>query len=160
MLDRIRTRIRSRGKSVQYDRQRVTYEDGSKRVEPFYIEGQYEIPESDDYPILLPGRYGEIRRVDGRLDEEMRRYETEDAQEYYEQQRETERVEEEADDAEEWRATEPAKPGTDRNSDSSEEERRRGERLGNVADELDRLLDDHSSEKRSIHNSRRGPTAS
>jgi ribosomal protein L29 len=70
--------------------QRMTYEGGWERMlRNFAQEEFHERPTSDDNPLVmtLPGRYRALRRVNGRHDEVLWEYETDDAEDYYDRQR-------------------------------------------------------------------------
>lgn len=89
LLRRLRERLTSEDHSVQYEVQRMTPEGGWKRHSPFHWEGKYGKPDpDDDYLLTDPGRYREIRRVDGRIGEVIWTYETPDAKTHYQTVRE------------------------------------------------------------------------
>jgi len=69
--------------------QRMTYEGGwERRLANFAPREFRERPTSDDdLRMTLPGRYRAIRQQNGRLGEPLWKYETADAEEYYERQR-------------------------------------------------------------------------
>ncbi|SNR70967.1 hypothetical protein [Halorubrum vacuolatum] len=95
LIQRLRDRFGKQKRSVQYEVQVMTQKGGWKRHQPFHWDGRYGRPDhDDDYLITTPGRYREIRRVDGRIDEELWRYETPDAEAHYQREREREKVEE------------------------------------------------------------------
>lgn len=83
-------------RSVQYEIHHMTHRGGWKRHWPsIYIPEPEKRPKDDEnFWIEYPGRYRHIRRVDGRIDETLWTYETEDAQEWYEQQKREEQLEE------------------------------------------------------------------
>lgn len=71
--------------NLQFEVQWMTPAGGWKRHAPFHWDGKYGPPEDDtDYLIATPGRYREIRRVDGRIHSVLWTYETAGCQEYYE----------------------------------------------------------------------------
>jgi hypothetical protein len=66
---------------------------GWKRHQPFHWDGKYGEPDpDDDYLLTVPGRYREIRRVDGRIDEVIWTYETPDAEAHYQAEKEREQL--------------------------------------------------------------------
>lgn len=95
LFQRLRDRIVNRGRSVQYEVQLMTPQGGWKRHQPFHWDGKYGEPDPDeDYLLNKPGRYREIRRVDGRIDAVIWTHETPDAEAYYQAERERERLSE------------------------------------------------------------------
>jgi len=77
--------------NLQFEVQWMTAAGGWKRHKPFQWEGKYGPPESDDDILIVdPGRYREIRRVDGRIHSVLWTYETAEAQAYYEKQKQLE----------------------------------------------------------------------
>jgi len=75
-------------RDLQFEVQRMTAAGGWKRHEPFHWEGKQGPPEDDDdFLIVDPGRYREIRRVDGRIHSVLWTYETAESQAYYEKQK-------------------------------------------------------------------------
>jgi len=95
LFQRVRNRILNPDRSVQYEVQLMTPQGGWKRHQPFHWEGKYGVPDpNDDYLLTVPGRYREIRRVDGRIDEVIWTHETPDAETYYQVERERERLSE------------------------------------------------------------------
>ncbi len=78
-------------RDLQFEVQRMTAAGGWKRHEPFHWEGKHGPPEDDDDFLLdAPGRYREIRRVDGRIHSVLWTYETAESQAYYEKQKQLE----------------------------------------------------------------------
>lgn len=89
LLQALRDRLVSQDRSVQYEVQLMTPGGGWKRHQPFHWDGKYGKPDSDDgYLLTSPGRYREIRRVDGRIDEVLWTYETPDAETHYRAEKE------------------------------------------------------------------------
>ncbi len=73
---------------LQFEVQRMTAAGGWKRHEPYHWEGKHGPPEDDeDFLIVDPGRYREIRRVDGRIHSVLWTHETAESQAYYEEQK-------------------------------------------------------------------------
>jgi hypothetical protein len=71
----------------------MTPAGGWKRHQPFHWDGKYGEPDPDDgYLLTTPGRYREIRRVEGRIDEVIWTYETPDAEAHYQAQKERTQV--------------------------------------------------------------------
>lgn len=95
LIQWLRERFGKQKRSVQYEVQLMTPQGGWKRHQPFHWDGKYGEPDSDDgYLLTLPGRYREIRRVDGRIDEVIWTHETPDAETHYQIERERERLSE------------------------------------------------------------------
>lgn len=95
LFQRLCDRIVNRDRSVQYEVQLMTPQGGWKRHQPFHWDGKYGEPDpDDDYLIATSGRYREIRRVDGRIDEVIWTHETPDAEAYYQAERERKRLSE------------------------------------------------------------------
>lgn len=93
LLKRFQDWIINQNRSVQYEVQLMTPRGGWKRHQPFHWDGKYGEPDPDDgYLFTLPGRYREIRRVDGRIDEVIWTHETSDADTHYQAERERERL--------------------------------------------------------------------
>ncbi|WP_149799991.1 hypothetical protein [Halorubrum xinjiangense] len=93
LLQSLRDRLVSQDRSVQYEVQLMTPGGGWKRHEPFHWDGKYGEPDpDDDYLLTVPGRYREIRRVDGRIDEVIWTYETPDAEAHYQAEKEREKL--------------------------------------------------------------------
>lgn len=93
LFQRLRDRIVGQDRSVQYEVQLMTPGGGWKRHQPFHWDGKYGEPDPDDgYLLTVPGRYREIRRVDGRIDEVIWTYETPDAEEHYQAEKEREKL--------------------------------------------------------------------
>ena len=93
LLQSLRDRLVSQDRSVQYEVQLMTPGGGWKRHQPFHWDGKYEEPDpDDDYLLTAPGRYREIRRVDGRIDEVIWTYETPDAEAHYQAKKEREKL--------------------------------------------------------------------
>lgn len=94
MLQRVRDLLTSDDEPLQKGDiwlQRMTYEGGWERMLANVAPEEFlDCPTSDDsFLITLPGRYRAIKRVNGRLDEVLWKYETDDADEYYETQQKT-----------------------------------------------------------------------
>jgi hypothetical protein len=71
----------------------MTPRGGWKRHQPFHWDGKYGKPDPDDgYLLTEPGRYREIRRVDGRIDEVVWTHETSDAETHYQAEKEREQL--------------------------------------------------------------------
>jgi hypothetical protein len=71
----------------------MTSGGGWTRHQPFHWDGKYGKPDpDDDYLLTSPGRYREIRRVDGRIDEVIWTYETPDADAHYQAGKEREKL--------------------------------------------------------------------
>jgi len=95
LLQAVRNRIASDNRSVQYEVQLMTPAGGWKRHQPFHWDGKYGEPDPDDgYLLTTPGRYREIRRVEGRIDEVIWTYKTPDAEAYYQAEKERTRLSE------------------------------------------------------------------
>ncbi len=93
LFQRLRDRIVGQDHSVQYEVQLMTPGGGWKRHQPFHWDGKYGEPDpDDDYLLTVPGRYREIRRVDGRIDEVIWTYETPDAEAHYQAEKEREQL--------------------------------------------------------------------
>jgi len=93
LLQAVRDRLVSDNRSVQYEVQLMTPAGGWKRHQPFHWDGKYGEPDPDDgYLLTTPGRYREIRRVEGRIDEVIWTYETPDAEAHYQAQKERTQV--------------------------------------------------------------------
>ncbi len=93
LIQRLRERFGKQKRSVQYEVQLMTPKGGWKRHDPFHWDRKYGEPDpDDDYLLDTPGRYREIRRVDGRIDEVVWTYETPDAETHYQREREREKV--------------------------------------------------------------------
>lgn len=93
LLQAVRDRIASNNRSVQYEVQLMTPAGGWKRHQPFHWDGKYGEPDPDDgYLLTTPGRYREIRRVEGRIDEVIWTYETPDAEAHYQAEKERTQV--------------------------------------------------------------------
>ena len=93
LLQAVRDRLVSDNRSVQYEVQLMTPAGGWKRHQPFHWDGKYGEPDPDDgYLLTTPGRYREIRRVEGRIDEGIWTYETPDAEAHYQAQKERTQV--------------------------------------------------------------------
>ena len=95
LLQAVRDRLIGPDQSVQYEVQLMTPAGGWKRHQPFNWDGKYGKPDRDDgYLLTTPGRYREIRRVNGRIDEVIWTYETPDAEAHYQAEKERSRVSE------------------------------------------------------------------
>lgn len=95
LLQAVRDRLVSDDRSVQYEVQLMTPGGGWTRHQPFHWDGKYGKPDpDDDYLLTGPGRYREIRRVDGRIDEVIWTYETPDADAHYQAEKEREKLSE------------------------------------------------------------------
>lgn len=95
LLQALHDRLVSHDRSVQYEVQLMTPGGGWKRHQPFHWDGKYGEPDPDDgYLLTVPGRYREIRRVDGRIDEVIWTYETPDAETHYQAEKERARLSE------------------------------------------------------------------
>ena len=95
VLQAVRDRLVSDNRSVQYEVQLMTPAGGWKRHQPFHWDGKYGEPDPDDgYLLTTPGRYREIRRVEGRIDEVIWTYETPDAEAHYQAEKERTRLSE------------------------------------------------------------------
>jgi len=93
LLQAVRDRLVSDNRSVQYEVQLMTPAGGWKRHQPFHWDGKYGEPDPDDgYLLTTPGRYREIRRVEGRIDEVIWTYETPDAEAHYQAEKERTQV--------------------------------------------------------------------
>jgi len=87
---RVRRWWRLRGSRVDYELHRMSYKGGWQTHWPKVVfKLPMERPTADDeWPIDgREGRYRQIRRVDGRIDEVMWTYETDNAEEAYERAR-------------------------------------------------------------------------
>lgn len=90
--------------NVQYELLRMTKNGGWEKPGHATVEGSGEIdfashrekPETDDdFPIHgFPGRYRFVRRVDGRIDSDVWTHKTDDAEAYYERERQRQTLEE------------------------------------------------------------------
>ena len=95
LLQAVRDRLIGPDQSVQYEVQLMTPAGGWKRHQPFHWDGKYGKPDRDDgYLLTTPGRYREIRRVNGRIDEVIWTYETPDAEAHYQAEKERSQVSE------------------------------------------------------------------
>jgi hypothetical protein len=93
LIQRLRERLGKQKRSVQYEVQLMTPQGGWKRHQPFHWDGKYGEPApDDDYLLDTPGRYREIRRVDGRIDEVIWTHKTPEAEAHYQREREREKV--------------------------------------------------------------------
>ena len=95
LLQAVQDRLVSDDRSVQYEVQLMTPGGGWTRHQPFHWDGKYGKPDpDDDYLLTGPGRYREIRRVDGRIDEVIWTHETPDADAHYQAEKEREKLSE------------------------------------------------------------------